>query len=104
VLVAYARNSGAPHSERRIAGAAKDRGDIAGSPGVVLEVKAPGKGQPIDLAGWWDETVIERANDNAEIGILVIKRRNRGSPGDWYWVTDGKTMTRLLREAGWWVA
>lgn len=102
VLVAWARSNGAPHAERRIAGARLDRGDVAGTPGLVIECKAPGPGSPVQLGPWLDETMTERDNDSATIGLLVVKRRNRGSPGQWYWVTDGDTMARLLREAGWW--
>jgi hypothetical protein len=102
VLVAWAQSNGAPHAERRVAGSRRDRGDVAGTPGLVIECKSPGAGSPITLAAWLDETMAERDNDNADIGLLVIKRYQRGSPGHWYWVTDGDTMARLLRAAGWW--
>ncbi len=102
MLVNWCRANGAPHAERRIAGAALDRGDVAGIPGMVIEQKAPGPGQPVQLGSWLDETIRERDNDGADIGLLVVKRRSRGNPGQWYWVTDGDTMARLLREAGWW--
>mgnify|MGYP001591573396 CR=1 FL=1 len=103
-LVEFCRANGAPHAERRIAGATAARGDIAGIPGVVLEQKAPGPGQPVELGSWLDETMRERENDGATIGLLVVKRRSRGNPGDWYWVTDGNTMAWLLRDAGWFSA
>jgi hypothetical protein len=102
LVVAWARSNGAPHAERRVAGARHDRGDIAGTPGLVIEVKAPGPGTPIQLGPWLDETFVERDNDNASVGLLVVKRRNRGSPADWYWICDGITMAKLLRDAGWW--
>lgn len=102
VLVHWARANGAPYAERRMAGARFDRGDIAGIPGMVIEVKAPGPGSPTQLGPWLDETMIERTNDGAKLGILVVKRRGRGCPGQWFWVTDGETMVRLLRDAGWW--
>lgn len=102
VFVAWARNNGAPHAERRVAGARKDRGDVAGIPGMVVEVKSPGPNSPTQLGPWLDETLAERDNDDAVIGMLVIKRRGRGCPSQWFAVTDGDTMARLLREAGWW--
>jgi hypothetical protein len=101
LVVAYTRSRGGRHAERRLAGSTKDRGDIAGVPGVVIEVKSPGPNSPIELGPWLEETLTERDNDGAAIGLLVVKRRNRGSPADWYWITDGATMTRLLNEAGW---
>jgi hypothetical protein len=101
VLVAWLKGQGAPYAERRIAGARLDTGDVAGIPGVCIEVKCPGPDAPMRLAGWLDETLAERDNGNAELGILAVKRRGRGSPGQWYWITDGDTMARLLRDAGW---
>jgi hypothetical protein len=101
LVVGFLRSHGARHAEKRLAGAAKDRGDIAGIPGVVIEVKCPGPDAPITLGPWMTETMNERDNDGAEIGLLVVKRRQMGAPGDWYWITDGHTMIRLLHEAGW---
>jgi hypothetical protein len=69
---------------------------------MVIEAKAPGPGQPVQLGSWLDETMHERDNDGAAVGLLVVKRRSRGNPGAWYWITDGDTMARLLRDAGWW--
>lgn len=100
-LAKYLRDNGATHAERRVAGSAKDRGDAAGVPGVVFEAKSPGSDGKIQLGAWLTETLRERDNDGAEIGLLVIKRRLKASPADWYWVTDGATMVRLLRDAGW---
>lgn len=104
LVVTWARANGAPHAERRIAGAQFDRGDIAGIPGMVIEVKSPGPSSPTQLGPWLDETMTERVNDNAAVGLLVVKRRGRGDPGQWFWVTDGETMAQLLRAAGWWAS
>lgn len=100
----WVRAQGAPYAEKRIAGARLDRGDVAGIPGVVIEVKCPGPGQPTELGPWIDEAIVERDNDAAAVALLVVKRRNRGSPADWYWITDGTTMAKLLRDAGWFAA
>ncbi len=101
LVVAYLKGHGARHAERRLAGSAVDRGDVAGIPGVVIEIKSPGPDAPIQLGPWMTESTTERDNDGADIGLLVVKRRQRGYPGDWYWITDGETMVRLLHEAGW---
>jgi len=100
-LVAYLRDNGAPHAERRVAGSAVDRGDAAGVPGIVFETKNPGLDGRVLLGPWLAETMRERDNDGAEVGLLIIKRRLRTSPADWFWVTDGTTMVRLLAAAGW---
>jgi hypothetical protein len=96
-LVTFLRTAGFPHAERRLAGAAQDRGDIAGVPGVVLEVKNHAS---LNLAGWVDEAVAEQANDGADYGIVVHKRRGKGNAGDWYATCTVAQMARLLRQAG----
>jgi hypothetical protein len=101
VLVAWLRSKGARYAERRLAGARLDKGDVAGIPGVTIEVKCPGPKAPVTLAAWLDETMTERDNATADVGLLCVKRRGRGSPSHWYWVTDGDTMLQLLTDAGW---
>lgn len=96
-LVAYLREHGAPHAERRALGGAKDRGDIAGIPGVVIEAKSAAR---LELAGWLAEAEAERANDGADLGVVWAKRKGKGSPADGYAVMDGATLVRLLRAAG----
>lgn len=100
-VVDYLRVNGARHAERRLAGSTKDRGDVAGIPDVVIEIKSPGPGAPMDLAGYLTEALAERDNDGATIGLVVVRRRRCGSPGQWFWLTDGETMIRLLHESGW---
>jgi hypothetical protein len=75
----------------------RDRGDIAGLPGVVIEAK---NCKQLDLAGWLDETTVEQANAGANVGAVWVKRRGRTNPGAGYVVMAGATFTALLREAG----
>lgn len=60
-----------PAAERRALSGNKDRGDVAGMPGVVIEVKAAKK---LELAAWRRETEVERVNAGATYGLLVVKR------------------------------
>ena len=96
-IVNYLRLVGVPHAERRALAGAKDRGDIAGIPGVVIECKSAAR---VELAAWVDEAETERENDGAEYGIVAIKRRGRGSGGDGYAVLPVASLVALLREAG----
>lgn len=96
-LVTFLRNAGFPHAERRLAGSAQDRGDIAGVPGVVWEVK---NHAALNLAGWVDEATLEQASDGADYGIVVHKRRGKGNAGDWYATLPVAQVARLLRQAG----
>jgi hypothetical protein len=60
-----------PAAERRALSGNKDKGDVAGIPGVVVEVKAAATQQ---LAAWKRETLTERENAGASRCMLVVKR------------------------------
>ncbi len=96
-IVEYLRAQGWTHAERRAMQGSRDRGDIAGLPGVVIEAK---NCRAIDMAGWLDETTVEQANAGANVGAVWVKRRGRTNPGAGYVVMAGATFTALLREAG----
>lgn len=73
--------------DRRVKTGAKDRGDIGGvrihGQRVVLECKNAAR---INLAGWANETEIERGNDDALMGAIVHKRHGKADPAE-QWVT-----------------
>jgi hypothetical protein len=98
-VVDHLRAAGWPHAERRALNSSKDRGDVAGIPGVVLEVKS---GARLALPEWLRETEIERANDGATYGLLVIKPKGVGATkvDQWPVVLPLAAMVRLLKEAG----
>lgn len=96
-VVSYLREHGFPHAERRLAGHSQDRGDIAGMPGVVVEVK---NHVQMNLAGWVDEAVLEQANDGADYGLVWHKRRGHTDAGQWYATLPAAQLVRLLRAAG----
>lgn len=96
-VVDYLRDNRVPHAERRALNGSKDRGDIAGIPGVVIETKSAAK---VELAAWLDEAETERANDGAEIGVVWFKRRGRTSPSQAFVLLDGATLIKLLAAAG----
>jgi hypothetical protein len=75
---------------------AKDRGDIAGIPGVAIECKSAAR---VELAAWLDEAEVERANDGADVGVVWIKRRGRTSPGAGFVIMSGDQFLRLLADA-----
>ncbi len=92
---------GWPHAERRRLAGAKDRGDIAGIAGVVIEAKNTAR---IELAAAVDEARAEAKNDNTGVlglshGVAWIKRKGKSSPLDGYVVMDGATFLTLLKEA-----
>lgn len=97
LCVDYLREHGAPHAERRALAGAKDRGDIAGVPGVVWECKSAAK---LEIGAWLAEAETERVNDGADLGVVWAKRRGKTSPGDAYVFMDGATLVALLQAAG----
>jgi len=112
-VVQCLREHGWPHAERRVMGGRNDRGDVAGIPGVVIEVKnSPDYVR--ELAGWVDEAKAEGRNlAHGPNGHCVVvgtcscewrpavvwhKRRGKGDPLDWYVTMTGRGFLALLAE------
>lgn len=95
-VVRYLNDHGFPHVERRSLRGGRDRGDIAGIPGLVLECKDE---KTIELAGYLDELMTETANADTEHGAVIVKRRRR-PVGDGYAVMDLARYAVLLKMAG----
>lgn len=93
-IVAYLRDSGWGHVERRALNGAHDKGDIVGLPGIVIEAKSTAR---TELAAWVDETEQEVANAGAHHGVVWHKRRGHVSPGRGYVTMTGATYVALLR-------
>lgn len=87
-----------PHVERRAQEGSKDRGDIAGIPGVVIEAK---NCQALDLSGWLKEAHKERDNAGVDVGVVWAHRKGKSAAADGYVIMDGRTFAHLLQEAGW---
>jgi hypothetical protein len=96
-IVAYLRDHGVPHAERRVMGGGSDRGDVAGIPGVVIEAKNVAS---LQLAAWVDEAEAERVNDRADVAVVWHHRRGKTSPADGYVTMTGAALVHLLTEAG----
>jgi Holliday junction resolvase len=80
-VVGYLRENGFPHAERRALNGSTDRGDVAGVPGVVIEIKNCAR---MELAGWVDEARLEAANAGVGVFAVAHKRRGKGNPADWF--------------------
>lgn len=85
-----------PYAERRLAGATLDKGDISGINGVCIEIKNHAK---LDLAGWLAELELETKNAKAWTGVVIHKRKGKGSPADWYATLPVSVWVELLRRA-----
>ncbi|MGW5430401.1 hypothetical protein ACWET9_24795 [Streptomyces sp. NPDC004059] len=95
-IVEHLKAAGWPFAERRLAGSNKDRGDIAGVVGVVIEAKNTATRK---LPEWIDETEVERVNDGAWLGVVWHKRVGKASAADGYVTMTGAQFTALLARA-----
>jgi hydrogenase maturation factor len=86
-----------PAVERRVQSGVNDRGDIAGVPGCVIEVKNQ---RTYKIQEWMRETETERINASANLGVLVIKPVGVGVSrvSDWFAVVSLETITRMIEE------
>lgn len=87
-----------PHVERRHLSGAFDRGDIAGVPGVIFEIKS---GASLSIAQWLKELEAEIRNDNADTGAVVVRPKGKPDPPDWFTVIPLPLYVQLLIDAGW---
>ena len=102
-VVNYLRRHGFEHAERRALTGALDKGDIAGCIGICWEVKAgnaAANASDGQVDKWLEETETERKNANADIGILVMKRKGVSGTraGEWWAVLDGGVFADLVYE------
>lgn len=97
-VVSFLRTQGFPHAERLALQGGKDRGDLTGIPGIVIEVKAC---QEYSFNSWLKEAVAERDNAMAAYGIVVAKPRLVGTTrtNAWYALMYSIDYQALLVEA-----
>ena len=93
-VVGYLKEHGFQWAERRAQGGSKDRGDIAGVLGWVLECKAE---KAISLAGYVEEARTEGGNAGLRWFAAIVKRRNKG-PGDAYVVMPLSVFCDYVRD------
>lgn len=98
-VVSFLRLQGFPYAERLALQGGKDRGDITGIPGIVIEVKAENE---YTWSGWLKETKVEQGNAKADFGLLVSKPRTVGATrvGNWYAGMYAADFGRLFHAAG----
>jgi hypothetical protein len=87
-----------PAVERRTLGGKNDKGDIAGVPNSVVEVKNQ---KSYKISEWLRETETEKANAGVDYGILVIKPNGVGvsKTDQWWAVVSLATITELVEQA-----
>jgi hypothetical protein len=96
-VVNWLVSKGRKHVERRTLNGSNDRGDIAGIPAVVLEVKNCVK---MELSAWLKELDVEMHNDKADTGVVIHKKKGTTDVGLWYATMPVDVWYKLLEEAG----
>jgi hypothetical protein len=96
-VVNYLKSRGRAHIERRSLNGSNDRGDIAGIPGVVIEVKNHAR---MELSQWLSELEVEIGNDNANTGVVIHKKKGTTNVGEWYATMPVSVWFDLIEEAG----
>lgn len=98
-VVSFLRTQGFPHAERLALQGGKDRGDITGIPGIVVEVKAE---QTYTLSAWLQECRVEVENARADFGFVAAKPRMVGSMNvkSWYAIMNQKAWWDLIQPLG----
>jgi hypothetical protein len=63
----------------------KDKGDVSNwrhrGLRIVAELKDCAR---LSLGAWVEEAEVERGNDDAQVALVIHKRRGKGHPGDQY--------------------
>jgi hypothetical protein len=86
-----------PHVERRAKTGAKDRGDISGLHGVVIEAKNPkGSTFTATLSIGMQQLQTEVDNDGAVLGLLCVHRPGKSKVEDAYWLVDPRHVARVI--------
>lgn len=98
-VVRWLNEHGFPTAERRALTGANDQGDVTGIPGVVIEVK---NHKSYKIPEWLKETLAEKANAKADIGLLIIKPNGVGDTrvGEWWAVVTLSEAATMLRAIG----
>lgn len=83
--------------DRRVRNGAKDRGDIGGwrfaGRRIVAELKNTSR---LALGAWWAEALLEKANDDAQVAMVIHKRHGKADPAEqWVTLTLGELLTLL---------
>lgn len=95
-VVRYLQERGFLYAERRALHGVNDKGDIAGVPGVVFEIKDQ---KTAEWAAWLDELALEMRNAHAPIGAVIRKRKGTTQVGEWYACMPVSVFVDLIEDA-----
>lgn len=103
VAKALREGTGNPNVERLRTSGANDRGDIGNvrtASGRLVCVEVKDKGGQYLVGPWLNEVETERINYDAEIGVVVAKRRGTTKPGEQVVLMTVRDLIELLTDGG----
>ena len=94
----YLRTHVSEFIDRRVKTGSKDKGDLANvrAMGQRVVVECKDYGGRYLLGPWLREVDIERGNDDAAAGVVVVKRRATADPGDQVVVMTVRDLVTLI--------
>ena len=97
-IVTYLQQRVNPLIERRRTSGNKDRGDITGWhwSGMRIVAECNDYGGQIKAGPWLAEAETERANDDADIGLVIAKRRGITDAAKQYVLMELSTLVDLM--------
>lgn len=98
IAVDWLRAQGWVNAERRRLAGVEDQGDVAGIPGVCVEVKSAASWAPVR---WLRELEVEMSNSNSEIGFVMARPKGKPDPDEWVIIMPPYMFAKLASESGW---
>jgi hypothetical protein len=89
----YLQAHGFPQCERPALWGRRDRGDLLGVDGFVVQVRNTNR---IDLAGAVDDAKVQAGNNGSGWPVAIVKRKGRGVGGS-YVVMELETWAEMVR-------
>ena len=86
-----------PNVERRVLYGKNDKGDVAGVPSFVVEIKNQ---KTYKISEWMEETEQERLNAGEPFGVLIVKPNRVGvtSVGKWWGILPLDQIASIIHE------
>jgi hypothetical protein len=84
-------------AERRRLNGDTDKGDVAGVPGLCIEVKSAAEWKPVQ---WMRECTAETINARADLGFVMARPKGGTDVANWAIIMTPATLLQLLNEAG----
>ena len=97
-VVAWLRDHGVTHAERRRLAGTADQGDITGWPGVCVEIKSAAA---LRVPEWMAQLAAEMDHAQASTGAVIARPKGNPDVDDWWVIMSTGAWIELMTAAGW---